>query len=171
MTFHIIDGEEAEDGEFPFMAALGYESDEIPNGYDYRCGASMISDSFLLTAAHCIPTKSRPVVALLGTNDLAAVNPGVVVNIKVRYATGRRLNSPDSRARSLQEFYPHPKYRTSQSYNDIALIELERSVINEPNVSPICLFSSTKDLEKSVTLTAEGYGIVDVDRKFFFTNL
>lgn len=145
LTFHIIDGEEAEDGEFPFMAALGYESEDIPNGYDYRCGASMISDKFLLTAAHCIPMKSRPVVALLGTNDLAAVNPGVVVRIK--------------------DFYPHPKYRTSQSYNDIALIELERSVINEPNVSPICLFSSTKDLQESVVLTAEGYGIVDVDRQ------
>lgn len=77
------------------------------------------------------------------------------------------MNSRYSRARSFQEFYPHPKYRTSQSYNDIALIELERSVINEPNVSPICLFSSTKDLEESVTLTAEGYGIVDVDRKAF----
>ncbi|XP_058444542.1 serine protease persephone-like [Malaya genurostris] len=145
LTFHIIDGVEAEEGEFPFMAALGYESEEIEQGYDYRCGASLISENFLLTAAHCIPKQSRPVVALLGTNSLDTGNMGVVVRIK--------------------EFYPHPDYRTSRSYNDIALIELEDKLMNEPNVNPICVYSGTEDLSESVVLTAEGFGITDVDRQ------
>lgn len=145
LTFHIIDGVEAEEGEFPFMAALGYENEEVGKGYDYRCGASLISDNFLLTAAHCIPKQSRPVVALLGSQTLDSSSLGVVVPIK--------------------EFYPHPDYRSSKSYNDIALIELDRKVENEPNVNPICLYSGTEDLPNSVVLTAEGFGITDVDRQ------
>ncbi|XP_062538422.1 serine protease persephone-like isoform X1 [Armigeres subalbatus] len=144
LTFHIIDGEDATDGEFPFMAALGYENEEIKDGYDYRCGASLISPNFLLTAAHCIPKQGRPVVALLGTASLNSMN-GVVVRIK--------------------EFYPHPDYRASRSYNDIALIELEKRLINEPDVNPICVRSDTGDLPNDVILTAEGFGIIDVDKQ------
>ncbi|XP_055618622.1 serine protease persephone-like isoform X2 [Toxorhynchites rutilus septentrionalis] len=145
LTFHIIDGEEAEDGEFPFMAALGYENEDDSRAYDYRCGASLISENFLVTAAHCIPQQSRPVVALLGTNHLGAGNAGVEVKIKT--------------------FYPHPEYRTSRSYHDIALLELERRIMNEPDVNPICVYSGTEDLPEHVVLTAEGFGITDVDRQ------
>lgn len=147
LTFHIIDGEEAEDGEFPFMAALGYDNEEIGVGYDYRCGASLISENFLLTAAHCIPKQSRPVVALLGTTRLnQSDSPGIEIKIK--------------------EFYPHPEYRSSRNYHDIALIELESRIDpNEPSVSPICLYGNTNDLPETTVLTAEGFGITDVDRQ------
>ncbi|XP_021693939.1 serine protease persephone [Aedes aegypti] len=144
LTFHIIDGEDAADGEFPFMAVLGYENEEIKDGYDYRCGASLISPNFLLTAAHCIPRQGRPVVALLGTASLNSMN-GVTVKIK--------------------EFYPHPEYRASRSYNDIALVELEKRLLNEPDVNPICVRSDTEDLSSDVVLTAEGFGIIDVDKQ------
>lgn len=65
----------------------------------------------------------------------------------------------------LQAFYPHPEYRSSRSYHDIALIELEQRLRNEPDVNPICIYSGTEDLTQDVVLTAEGYGITDVDRK------
>lgn len=145
LTFHIIDGEEVADGEFPFMAALGYVNEDVAGAYDYRCGASLISPNFLLTAAHCIPKQGRPEVALLGTSSLASMNPGVVVRIK--------------------EFYPHPDYKASRSYNDIALIELERKLEKEPDVNPICIRNAVEDLPADVTLTAEGFGIVDVDKQ------
>ncbi|XP_055529767.1 serine protease persephone-like [Wyeomyia smithii] len=142
LTFHIIDGTLAEEGEFPFMAALGYESEDVSKGYDYRCGASLITDTFVLTAAHCIPKNSRPTVVLLGTIKL---DSGVVVRIK--------------------EFYPHPEYRSSRSYNDIALIELEKKVVNEEYVVPICLYSDTADLPENLVMSAEGFGITDVDHQ------
>ncbi|XP_055586914.1 serine protease persephone-like isoform X2 [Uranotaenia lowii] len=145
LTFHIIDGEEADDGEFPFMAALGYQNDEIAKGYDYRCGGSLIADNFVLTAAHCIPINGRPVVVLLGTKTLDPEHFGVIVGIK--------------------QFFPYPDYRAARSYHDIALIELERSLVNEPDVNPICLYSGTEDLPKTTVLTAEGFGIVDSDKQ------
>uniref|UniRef100_A0A182PZZ7 CLIP domain-containing serine protease n=1 Tax=Anopheles farauti TaxID=69004 RepID=A0A182PZZ7_9DIPT len=144
LTFHIIDGEEASDGEFPFMAALGYPTEDEAQNVSYRCGASLISPNFLLTAAHCIPTADRPTVAILGTNNLAPGNHGVVVAIKA--------------------FFPHPEYRTNRNYHDIALIQLERPIENEPDVNPICLYDDPNDLPKDTVLTAEGYGIIDLDR-------
>uniref|UniRef100_A0A182PQ56 Peptidase S1 domain-containing protein n=1 Tax=Anopheles epiroticus TaxID=199890 RepID=A0A182PQ56_9DIPT len=144
LTFHIIDGEEASEGEFPFMAALGYPTDEETQNVSYRCGASLISADFLLTAAHCIPTNDRPIVAILGTNNLAPGNHGVVVGIKA--------------------FFPHPEYRTNRNYHDIALIQLDRRIENEPDVNPICLNDDPKDLPEDTVLTAEGYGIIDLDR-------
>uniref|UniRef100_A0AAG5DWW9 Peptidase S1 domain-containing protein n=1 Tax=Anopheles atroparvus TaxID=41427 RepID=A0AAG5DWW9_ANOAO len=142
ITFHIIDGEEAGEGEFPFMAALGYPSED--GTISYRCGASLISGNFLLTAAHCIPLNDRPTVAILGTNNLAPGNPGVVINLKA--------------------FIPHPEYKSSRSYHDIALVELERHIENEPDVNPICLNDNLDDLPESTVLSAEGYGIIDLDR-------
>lgn len=93
LTFHIIDGEEASEGEFPFMAALGYPTDdETQQNISYRCGASMISTDFLLTAAHCIPTNDRPTVAILGTNNLAPGNHGVLVGLKVQLVVNLHFN-------------------------------------------------------------------------------
>ncbi|XP_058063940.1 serine protease persephone-like [Anopheles bellator] len=144
LTFHIIDGEEALDGEFPFMAALGYPTDEPSVNVSYRCGASLIAPDFLLTAAHCIPVSDRPTVAILGTNNLAPGNHGVVVRLKA--------------------FFPHPEYRSNRNYHDIALVQLERRIENEPDVNAICLYDDRLDLPPETVLTAEGYGIIDLDR-------
>uniref|UniRef100_A0A182W4R1 Peptidase S1 domain-containing protein n=1 Tax=Anopheles minimus TaxID=112268 RepID=A0A182W4R1_9DIPT len=144
LTFHIIDGEEALEGEFPFMAALGYPIEDEAQNVSYRCGASLISTDFLLTAAHCIPMNDRPTVAILGTNNLAPGNHGVVVGIK--------------------SFFPHPEYRSNRNYHDIALVQLERRIENEPDVNPICLNDDLSDLPEDTVLTAEGYGIIDLDR-------
>ncbi|CAH2234538.1 jg1678 [Pararge aegeria aegeria] len=56
LSLHIIGGEIANLGEFPHMAALGYERSD---GYDFQCGGSLISDTFILSAAHCVDTLDR----------------------------------------------------------------------------------------------------------------
>lgn len=46
----IIGGTKAEPKEFPHMAAIGYDTE---NGIDWQCGGTLISERFVLTAAHC----------------------------------------------------------------------------------------------------------------------
>lgn len=63
-VFSIINGEIALPTEFPHMAALGYPNGRF--GYDFDCGASLIADRWLVTAAHCIKDRRKPAIVRMG---------------------------------------------------------------------------------------------------------
>lgn len=47
----IVGGVAANSGEFPHMAAIGFP--DLDGGVIFGCGGSLISENFVLTAAHC----------------------------------------------------------------------------------------------------------------------
>jgi secreted trypsin-like serine protease len=66
---HIVNGEEAEVAEFPHMAAIGYET--ASSSYEFNCGGTLISDNFVLTAAHCVNRRdTQPAIVRLGKESL-----------------------------------------------------------------------------------------------------
>ena len=49
----IVGGEEADIGEYPWLALIGYTS-RGGRGVIWSCGGSLIGNRYVLTAAHCV---------------------------------------------------------------------------------------------------------------------
>lgn len=132
----IIGGEAAKLGEFPHMAALGYR--DIPNEpIQYKCGASLISDRFVLTAAHC----NVPGLVTVRLGDLNLVSDA---------------DGADPQEYGVADTISHPQYSPKSKHNDIALVKMAAQAKFSTKIRPACLYQSAQVEEQK--LTAAGYG-------------
>lgn len=148
LVFHIFNGEEANQGEFPSMAALGYRDKENKNTIIYNCGGSLISTLYVLTAAHCMININNqvPVEVQVGS-----------INLDVTTERTQRI--------LIDETYPHPKYKFNAHYYDIALIKLRNPVRLTTTVRPICLQTrrTSKEDSQNSSLIVIGFGATSFD--------
>lgn len=83
----LSDAKDAENGEFPQFAALGYR-EILKEKIEYKCGGTLISKNFVLTAAQCLSNPVKLVtlgtVALKAGVNLQAYLQRVDMNVKVR---------------------------------------------------------------------------------------
>ncbi|XP_053698609.1 serine protease snake-like [Sabethes cyaneus] len=132
---YVVGGRRVEKHEFPHMVALGYRvfrgSDR--NRYEFLCGGTLISEWFVLTAAHCI--NERLDVARLGVSE---------------------LDDPDCQDYSIAEQIIHKGYSPVTKYNDIALLRLERNVNITLDVRPACLGTERTEQIRRATVTGWG---------------
>ncbi|GJQ88410.1 CLIPC1, partial [Trypoxylus dichotomus] len=117
----IYGGTKAELGEFPHMALIGYGV--VPN-HVWKCGGTLISDRFVLTAAHCsiINVYRNASVVRLGDLNFTSSEDD-------QYA--QQIN--------VKKLYVHPDYVYPEHYNDVALLELEKPAKLSVYVKPACL--------------------------------
>ncbi|GLV36629.1 Melanization Protease 1 [Carabus blaptoides fortunei] len=127
----IYGGNKTSPFEFPWMALIAYNT---KSGLGFRCGGTLISDKYILTAAHCISN--------LQTNTLAGVRVGEH-NI-ISDTDCDDLNTDDCAPAvqdfSIAEVIPHPQYSPTKLENDIGLLRLSGSVnMTVETVKTICL--------------------------------
>ncbi|XP_045782135.1 serine protease snake-like [Maniola jurtina] len=133
----ITDGEDAYEGEFPHMALLGYGETRIK----WLCDGMLISEWFILTAAHC--TKDRW--------------KGNVTQVKI--GIQRRSEMAFWNQYRVLKTYPHPRYRSPHKNDDIALLRTARRMRLDAFARPICIHTGTVVNDEVVVAT--GWGRTD----------
>ncbi|XP_016967782.1 serine protease grass [Drosophila biarmipes] len=114
----------------PWMAFL-----YIPEHLEIcRCGGSLISESFVLTAAHCIKLcpRFREIRVRLGEHDLNSSQDCTTYDYK-------KFCAPPVEEFSIEKAIIHEEFNPFSAWFDVALLKLDRKVVFKDHIRPICL--------------------------------
>ncbi|CAF3674026.1 unnamed protein product [Rotaria socialis] len=138
----IVGGEPASSQTWGWAASLRYSASG-----SHFCGGSIISDSHILTAAHC-------------TQSLRSAS-------SVRVYVGSISLSSTVQIRDVSKIYNHPSYSTLNYLNDIAILKLSTPLnIRQAGVDLVCLPNISQAILASgeypnagINLVAIGWGV------------
>lgn len=133
----VAGGDETGVFEFPWMALLRYRDFEgtIVDG----CGGSLISDRYVLSAAHCL----RVYNLLLDHVRLGEHNK--ITDIDCEGQDGDCAGPVQDI--KIEKIIVHPQYNKPKFSNDIGLIRLKTQVTFQDHIKPVCL-PTTPDFQK-----------------------
>lgn len=143
--FKIVGGSDAKWSQYPWQVAV-----YINGGF---CGGSIFSESWVLTAAHCVVDEygnkvpARHITVQYGDVDL-------VKGEKVKVAKS----------------IPHPKYQQAHLGNDIALLKLQHPIkldgVSSRKVQLPSIKMHTKTWQVGASATVTGWGSLQSDQRY-----
>ena len=139
VTSRIVGGEQAPANAWNWMVSLS-------RGGSHRCGASLISASYAITAAHCVE---------------GYVNTPSVFTIMVGTNYLYDSTSTTIQRRTVTNIIKHPNYNTNTEENDIAILKFSALTISDSSkLSFICLPAANVDpFTTNTNLVATGWGL------------
>merc|ERR1712149_140495 len=112
---NIVNGFDANPGQFPWQASF-----QTSWGFHF-CGASIVSERWLVTAAHCVTGKSpNGVRVVLGLHDQA-----------------QTVGNPETYR--IAQIIAHPRYDGGSISNDITLLQTEQPIQFTDRIQAIAL--------------------------------
>jgi len=119
------------------------------NKFLFFCGGSLIDETHILTAAHCIRQFDRHEVnkvrVRLGDHNIRDGN-----------------NDGTSVERRVKRITRHKKFHPIYLWNDVAILTLDRRVEYNTNIQPISLASGNQSYVNN-TMTVTGWGLLGED--------
>merc|ERR1711971_1169375 len=120
----IVGGDDADVQEYPWQVGI-----EI-NGQFPWCGGSLISETEILTAAHCTHgRRASSIKVIVGEND---------------------ISDEEQMKLEVAEVLVHPMYNSSTYSNDFSILRLASPLSFSSSISPVCL-----PADPTVTFTGE----------------
>ncbi|XP_034250620.1 spaetzle-processing enzyme-like [Thrips palmi] len=117
--------------EAPWVVRLAYRSGK--GSLEFGCSASLVTDLYLVTAAHCVVPRT-PVSARLGELDTGTEQDCSDV------AQDQLLCAAPALDVAVDTVIEHPGHAEhADGRNDIALVRLRRAVSFTDDVRPVCL--------------------------------
>ncbi|KAK3531475.1 hypothetical protein QTP70_022104, partial [Hemibagrus guttatus] len=135
----IVGGQNADVGEWPWQVSLHYQTS------GHVCGASIISNKWLLSAAHCFmtgdPAYREPEnwMTYSGMND-------------------QQKDEKSVQMREVKTIITHSDYNQMTFDNDIAVLELKEPLEFSSTVHPVCLPSSSHVFPPGMNCWVTGWG-------------
>lgn len=116
----IVGGQFAVPNQFPFMAVVHRLEG---NGMTSQCGGTIISSRWVLTAGHCVASRSNQFLVVFGVCNKTGINYNSYNGPGVAMLTNKVIL--------------HPNYQTI--LNDIALLYMPRDIPFSESIQPIQL--------------------------------
>ncbi|XP_072847017.2 transmembrane protease serine 12 isoform X5 [Pogona vitticeps] len=135
----IVGGHDAQPGAWPWQVSLQVYRFGV--GYHHVCGGSLINNNTVVTAAHCIKQWTHP--------DFWRVVIGLHHLLKYQTHTIKCL---------VQAIMIHSDFKKETYENDIAMIKLQKSVIFNDYIQPICIPDSSVFITKETSCYIAGWG-------------
>ena len=137
----IVGGTPAQSGAWPWQVRLSVTTQQGT----FLCGGSLISDQWVLTAAHCVED-----------GDGSTLSPA---SFKVR-AGSLQIDSGGV-VTSVSRVVKHPAYESATMDNDIALLRLSSPLTQSKTIRPIAPLSASQEQQLAATntlATVTGWG-------------